>query len=94
MKKNFYGLFLLLIWQMIMSNSTLRGQTQSMYLIRGSEAHSMHYFKQAKAPADIDAAITAEADKFYSEKSASEDPIFGEIYNSMRDFGISYNSMK
>jgi hypothetical protein len=53
MKKNFYGLFLLLIWQMIMPNSTLRGQTQSMYVIRGSEAHSMHYFKQAKAPADI-----------------------------------------
>jgi len=47
-----------------------------------------------KVPADIDAAITAEADKFYSEKSASEKPIFGEIYNSMRDFGISYNSMK
>jgi TRAP-type mannitol/chloroaromatic compound transport system substrate-binding protein len=60
---------------------------------------ALENFKKAgnevrKVPADIDAAITAEADKFYSEKSASEDPIFGEIYNSMRDFGISYNSMK
>jgi hypothetical protein len=53
MKKKKYWLFLLLFCQLIMHSCTLMAQTQSMYVIRGSEAHSMHYFKQAKAPADM-----------------------------------------
>jgi hypothetical protein len=52
MKRIIYGLFLLLFWQMVIQVNTLKAQTQSMYVIRGSEAHSMQYFSQAKAPAD------------------------------------------
>jgi len=48
----------------------------------------------AKVPKAIDDAIYAQADKFYSEKSASEKPIFAEIYNSMKAFGVAYDSMK
>jgi hypothetical protein len=47
-----------------------------------------------KVPKDIEVALTAEADKFYEEKSKSETPIFGEIYFSMRNFGQAYNAIK
>lgn len=47
-----------------------------------------------KVPKDIEDALTAEADKFYAEKSKSEDPIFAEIYNSMTEFGKAYNAIK
>ena len=39
-------------------------------------------------------ALAAEAAKFYEEKIASEPPIFGEIYNSMKKFGEAYQTMK
>lgn len=43
-------------------------------------------------PQEVADAIAAEADEFYAEKAADEDPIFGEIYNSMRDWGVAYNA--
>ncbi len=45
-----------------------------------------------RVPKDIDEAVLAEADKFYSEKSQSESPIFGEIYNSMKGYGEAYDA--
>jgi TRAP-type mannitol/chloroaromatic compound transport system substrate-binding protein len=73
-------------------------QLQHEYLIAESIT-ALERFKKAgnkvlKVPKEIDDAITAEADKFYSEKSASEKPIFAEIYNSMKAFGIAYEAMK
>ena len=47
-----------------------------------------------RVPKDIDEALLAEADKFYAEKSKSEKPIFKEIYDSMRTFGVAYNAIK
>ncbi|WP_457576875.1 TRAP transporter substrate-binding protein [Desulfomarina sp.] len=47
-----------------------------------------------KVPKDIEEALSAEADKFYAEKSKSEKPIFAEIYNSMKEFGMAYNAIK
>ena len=46
------------------------------------------------SPKDIEDALTAEADKFYEEKSKKEAPIFGEIYYSMKNFGQAYNAIK
>jgi len=71
---------------------------QHEYLISES-IKAMDSFKKAgnlvvQVPKVIDDAVTAEADKFYTEKSASEKPIFAEIYNSMKAFGIAYDSMK
>lgn len=50
--------------------------------------------KVYKVPKDIEEALTAEADKFYAEKSKTEKPIFAEIYNSMKQFGEAYNAIK
>ncbi|MBG0777056.1 MAG: TRAP transporter substrate-binding protein DctP [Desulfovibrionaceae bacterium] len=47
-----------------------------------------------RVPKDIEDALQAEADKFYAEKSKTEAPIFGEIYNSMREFGKAYSASK
>lgn len=71
---------------------------QHEYLIAES-IKAMDSFRKAgnlvvQVPKVIEDAVTAEADKFYTEKSASEKPIFAEIYNSMKAFGIAYDSMK
>lgn len=71
---------------------------QHEYLIAES-IKAMESFKKAgnlvvQVPKVIEDAVTAEADKFYTEKSASEKPIFAEIYNSMKAFGVAYDSMK
>ncbi len=50
--------------------------------------------KVYKVPVVIEEALTAEAEKFYAEKSKSESPIFAEIYNSMTEFGKAYNAIK
>jgi len=73
-------------------------QLQHEFLIAES-IKAMESFKKAgnkvlPVPKDISMAVKAEADKFYSEKSASEKPIFGEIFNSMKNFGIAYEAMK
>jgi TRAP-type mannitol/chloroaromatic compound transport system substrate-binding protein len=83
------------IVQNVVSNYT---QLQHEYLISESIA-ALENFKKAgnmvrKVPVEIEEALIAEADKFYTEKSASEDPIFGEIYNSMKAYGLAYDSMK
>ena len=41
-------------------------------------------------PQEVADAINAEADAFYAERAASEEPLFGEIYNSMKDWGVAY----
>jgi TRAP-type mannitol/chloroaromatic compound transport system substrate-binding protein len=70
-------------------------QAQHEYLVfSGIEA--VEQFKAAgnevyKVPKDIEDALTAEANKFYAEKSQKESPIFAEIYNSMKAFGEAYN---
>ncbi|MBN2873561.1 MAG: TRAP transporter substrate-binding protein DctP [Spirochaetales bacterium] len=79
----------------VVSNYT---QLQHEYLVAES-IKALESFKKAgnkvlKVPKEIDDALIAEADKFYTEKSASEKPIFAEIYNSMKAFGVAYNSMK
>ena len=50
--------------------------------------------KVVKVPDEVNKALAAEAAKFYEEKVANEPPIFGEIFNSMKDFGEAYDSMK
>jgi TRAP-type mannitol/chloroaromatic compound transport system substrate-binding protein len=73
-------------------------QDQHQYLVYES-IKALENFKKAgnkvlRVPKDIEDALLAEADKFYTEKAAKEKPIFAEIYNSMKDFGIAYASMK
>ncbi len=72
-------------------------QAQHEYLVYQS-VNAINKFKEAgvevyKVPADIEAAITAEAAAFYEEKSAKEDPIFGEIYHSMKAYGEAYAAL-
>lgn len=79
----------------VVSNYT---QLQHEYLVAES-IKALEGFKKAGSvvapvPKVIDDAIYAQADKFYSAKSASEKPIFAEIYNSMKAFGVAYDSMK
>ncbi len=47
-----------------------------------------------KVPEEIEVALMAEAEAFYEEKAAEEDPIFGEIYYSMKEYGEAYRSVK
>jgi TRAP-type mannitol/chloroaromatic compound transport system substrate-binding protein len=69
-------------------------QAQHEYLVYES-VKAVDKFKEAgcevlKVPKEIEDALYAEADAFYAEKSAEEDPIFGEIYNSMKEYGEAY----
>ncbi|OEU48724.1 MAG: hypothetical protein BA862_06975 [Desulfobulbaceae bacterium S3730MH12] len=73
-------------------------QDQHEYLVNES-LKAVDKFKAAgnevyKVPKEIEDALTAEAEKFYAEKSKSEKPIFAEIYNSMTEFGKAYNAIK
>ena len=72
-------------------------QAQHEYLVFES-VNAVEKFRNAgtkvyKVPADIEEALTADAAAFYEEKSASESPIFGKIYNSMKEFGLAYNAV-
>ena len=72
-------------------------QAQHEYLVYES-VKAVDKFKEAgcevlKVPKEIEDALYAEADKFYEEKSAEEDPIFAEIYNSMKEYGESYSAI-
>ena len=83
------------IVQNVISNYT---QLQHEYLIAES-IKAVESFKKAgnkvvKVPKVIEDAVAAEADKFYTEKSKSEKPIFGEIYESMKAYGIAYDAMQ
>lgn len=54
-------------------------------------------FKEAgcevyKLPEEVEAAIAAEAEKFYQEKAAKEDPVYAEILNSMNSYWASYSA--
>jgi TRAP-type mannitol/chloroaromatic compound transport system substrate-binding protein len=73
-------------------------QEQHEFLVADS-IKAIQKFKEAgnevlHLPKEIDDALTAEADKFYAEKSKSEKPIFAEIYNSMKKFGEDYQASK
>jgi TRAP-type mannitol/chloroaromatic compound transport system substrate-binding protein len=83
-----------LIVKSVVSDYTMR---QHEYLIAES-IKAMESFKKAgnqvlQVPKVIEDAVAVAADKFYTEKSASEKPIFAEIYNSMKAFGVSYDLM-
>ncbi len=73
-------------------------QAQQEYLVYESiqalDKFKAYGNKVVKVPDDVNKALAAEAAKFYEEKSASEPPIFGEIYNSMKAYGEAYESMK
>lgn len=73
-------------------------QAQHEYLVYES-VKAVDKFREAgnkvyKVPQEIEKALIAEANKFYAEKSESEAPIFGEIYNSMKEYGKAYNAIK
>ncbi len=73
-------------------------QAQHEYLVHESIL-AVDKFKEAgceivRVPKEIEDALTAEADKFYEEKSKSEKPIFAEIYNSMKAYGEAYKAAK
>lgn len=73
-------------------------QEQHEFLVADS-IKAIQKFKEAgnevlHLPKEIEDALTAEADKFYAEKSKTEKPIFAEIYNSMRKFGEDYAASK
>lgn len=73
-------------------------QEQHEFLVAES-IKAIQKFKEAgneviHLPKEIEDALTAEADKFYAEKSKTEKPIFAEIYNSMRKFGEDYAASK
>ena len=72
-------------------------QAQHEYLVYES-VKAVDKFKEAgcevlKVPKEIEDALLAEAAKFYEEKVASEPPIFGEIYNSMKEYGEAYSTI-
>lgn len=72
-------------------------QAQHEYLVYES-VNAVDKFKAEgvevyKVPKDIEDALMAEAAAFYKEKSASEDPIFGKIYNSMNDYAAAYSAV-
>ena len=71
-------------------------QAQHEYLVYES-AKALKEFQKSgvevyKVPQDIVDALAKEADAFYEEKSKKESPIFAEIYNSMKEYGIAYAS--
>jgi TRAP-type mannitol/chloroaromatic compound transport system substrate-binding protein len=72
-------------------------QAQHEYLVYKSVG-AIEEFKKSgvevlKVSAEIEDALYAAANEFYAEKSAKEDPIFGKIYNSMKDYGEAYASL-
>ncbi len=73
-------------------------QKQHEYLIAES-IKALQKFKDAgcevyRLPKEVEDAVAKAADEFYTEKSKKEKPIFAEIYNSMKNYGIAYDSMK
>lgn len=73
-------------------------QAQHEYLVYES-IQAVEKFEEAgcevlKVPEEVEKALLAEADKFYAEKAEEEDPIFAEIYNSMKAYGEVYNAVQ
>ena len=72
-------------------------QAQHEYLVYES-VKAVDKFKEAgcevlKVPKEIEDALLAEAAAFYEEKVAEEPPIFGKIYNSMKEYGKAYSTI-
>lgn len=72
-------------------------QAQHEFLVYAS-LKALDKFRKAgntvlKVPRSIEEALLAEAEKFYEEKSRTEDAVFVEIYQSMKTFGRAYASM-
>jgi TRAP-type mannitol/chloroaromatic compound transport system substrate-binding protein len=83
------------IVQEIVSSYT---QKQHEYLVAES-IKALGNFKKAgcevyKLPKEVEDAVAKAADEFYTAKCKKEKPIFAEIYNSMKNFGEAYHSMK
>jgi TRAP-type mannitol/chloroaromatic compound transport system substrate-binding protein len=73
-------------------------QAQHEYLVYES-IQAVDKFREAgnevrKVPEEIEQALLDEANKFYEEKAKQEDPIYGEIYYSMKRYGEAYSAMK
>jgi TRAP-type mannitol/chloroaromatic compound transport system substrate-binding protein len=45
-----------------------------------------------KLPKEVETALSAEAEAFYKEKAAKEDPIYAEILDSMNSYWASYST--
>ena len=60
--------------------------------IKAIEKFTEHGCEVYKLPKEVETALSAEAEKFYAEKAATEDPIYGEILNSMNSFWASYST--
>lgn len=69
-------------------------QAQHEYLtyesVKAVEKFKEYGSEVYQLPAEVEQAIAAEAAAFYEEKSKTEDPLFAEIYNSMKDYGEAY----
>jgi len=73
-------------------------QAQHEYLVHES-IKAVDKFREAgnevrKVPVEIEEALFAEANAFYEEKAKKEDPIYGEIYYSMKAYGEAYSAIK
>ncbi len=73
-------------------------QEQHQYLVYES-IKAVEKFEKAgnkvlNVPSEIEEALHAEANAFYEEKAKKEDPIYGEIYYSMKEFGEAYDTVK
>jgi len=73
-------------------------QAQHEFLTYGS-IEAAEKFKEYgcevyKLPQPVADALTAEAAAFYAEKSKKQDPIFGKIYQSMKEYGEAYSSVQ
>jgi len=84
--------------EIVMTEISHWTQAQHEYLVYES-VKAVDKFRGAgnevyKVPQDIEVALLKTAAEFYEEKSASESPIFGEIYSSMKEYGDAYNAMK
>jgi len=67
-----------------------------MRLINGHKLLAIDKFKNYgcevyKLPQEVELAIVEEAQKYYSEKAAKEDPIYREILESMTNYLEAYS---
>lgn len=73
-------------------------QEQHEYLVYES-IQALENFKEAGnevryVPEEVEEALLKTADEFYEEKSDEEDPIYGKIYYSMKEYGEAYDAMQ
>jgi len=73
-------------------------QAQHEYLTYESIAAAQKFKEYGcdvyKLPQPVADALKAEAAAFYAEKSKKQDPIFGKIYRSMKEYGEAYATVQ